>query len=264
MKKYDRKKVLIAILVVILVLSGALYYIHTGEKENEKGITAMEGAKIANKNAEIWNSRASLVYVTGMGEIYSYGKCDKWRYTYSDNNPDLNLSKGFEVIVFENGSSIEREIDHPPATHEIDSWKIDSTKALEIAKSSDNIRTYLEKHDDAYIESVVLTANESGCAWSISWMSWGFWDDPQSAVINIDATTGEVLYVEATPGSSLSTDEVCMIFYIVITLIFTAMLSVSYILGKRAVEKEKSRMRIEMERKSAEEAVREWDRRHGR
>jgi len=220
-------KIFLVIILSSLTLA-SLFMIHNDSNE-ERGISALDGLNVANERAREWNPDASLVYVTGMGKIYSNGKCDKWRYTYSDNAPDINISKGFEIVVFWNGSYEEREIDHPPATHEIDKWNIDSTKALEIAKSSGHIRTYLEKHDDAYIESIVLTANESGCAWSISWMSWGFLDNPQTAVINIDATTGEVLYVEA----DLSDGSSYLICFVPVVIIISILLVISLSMSKR-------------------------------
>ena len=219
-----KMKILLAIILSSLCLA-SLFMIHNVSNE-DRGISALDGLNVANERAREWNPDASLVYVTGMG-IYSNGKCDKWRYTYSDNAPDINMSKGFEIIVFWNGAYEEREKDHPPATHEIDKWNIDSTKALEIAKSSRHMRTYLEKHDDAYIESIVLTANESGCAWSISWMSGGFLDNPQTAVINIDATTGEVLYVDVdlSDGSSYL---ICLVpLVIIISILLVILLSKS-------------------------------------
>jgi len=191
---WAKNRKILAIIMIGIILSITISAILYSYNES-KGISAAEGLNKANELAEQWNSSAVLVYVQAMGEIYRDGKCEKWGYSYSNNNSNINQSKGFVITVFADFTYVTGERESPPSPHPIIIWKIDSDDAIQIAKSNPEITQWLDKYNNANIQSMVLTANSNASGWGIAWNDPGFMDDPHTAVININAITGEVLDV---------------------------------------------------------------------
>jgi len=179
------KYILVALVAAIIVVASIGLVLMTNESQ---GITALEGNEIANSLAKEWNESAELVYVMGMGEKYSDGRCEKWGYTYTNNNPDMNLSKGFALTICANGSIYSGELEHPPSPSIINDWIIDSDTAVEIAMSDSSIRDFMRTYYSEYLEYFTLTAG----GWRIIWNDWGFMDDPHNIAVRIDATSGEI------------------------------------------------------------------------
>ena len=194
-KILKRQPHLFIIIPVIIIIISALFYVVFFNEAS--GITAMEGKEIADNLAIEWNESAELVHVMGMGQKYENGKCEKWGYSYSNNNTYI-FSKGFTVTVFENGSFYIGELERPPSILSIKNWSIDSDKVVDIAKSNPNIEQWLNTYRNDDPQSIFLIAlTNDTVIWEIEWSNSGFMDDPKWAQIQIDATTGEVLFVDA-------------------------------------------------------------------
>ena len=170
----------------ILIFTG---YTLTHINPNLDVITAMEGKSEADNLAQKWNDSAVLV------AVYGYGNSGEWRYSYSSNHASINLSTGFDVFICANGTNVTEEREHPPSPYPISNWNIDSINAIKIAQSNSEIKEWLNKYDNAKLQSIILTANESSSAWGIAWSDAGFMDDPHTIAIGIDARTGEVIDV---------------------------------------------------------------------
>jgi hypothetical protein len=186
------KYILVALVVIVIVAASIGYYLI--KDVGVEGITALEGKITADEIAKNWNSSAGLVYVMAMGEIYSDGRCEKWGYSYTNNNPNMNLSTGFAVTIYANGSVNSGE-QEPPSPSIINDWIIDSDKAYEIARTNPEIKNWLREYHNANLQSLVLTANQTTSAWGIVWNDPGFMDDPHTSAIGIDASTGVVIDV---------------------------------------------------------------------
>ena len=193
----SKTKVIIIIslaIIVILVVASIRMYLITNES---KGITAMEGKETADRIAKEWNESAVLYYIMGIGEIYDNGRCEGWRYEYINQPEDVNDSVRNYVIIFENGTTQTVDKPSPMNVNTFSNWNIDCEHAVEIAKANGEIKQWLAKYGGTQIQSITLSADENNTGWGIVWSDTGFMDDPHSAGINIDAATGEVLYVEA-------------------------------------------------------------------
>ena len=123
------------------------------------------------------------------------------------------------LTVNKDGSVSERQSTKQPDEFPIFNWTIDSDEAYSIAMKNEKINEYIERYDDEVVDSFYLSGTENGDpVWRITWMaSSGFVpDNPHPAEIQINATTGEVLYVDADlSGSSSSIGNICMGFSIV-------------------------------------------------
>jgi len=188
------------IIVVIIAITIVVATIFLGRQMSSRGITALERRDIADGLASTWNSSAILVNVMGMGNKYSDGTCSEWGYSYSNNHPDINKSKGFFVTVYTNGSYVTGEVEHPPSPQSLHNWSVDSIESVSIAKSNPEISEFLSSYPNAKIERIVFIGEiirSNGCLMNIQWSDPGFMDNPHSARIWIDATNGEVIDVEA-------------------------------------------------------------------
>ena len=203
MSEYKRKNMLLSILVVFVVVVSALMYYQTEHGEDKNGITAMEAKAIADDVSLNWSKDATLVYVHGTRESQDNGKYMAWGFTYA-RSVNSNISIG--IHVFSNGSTYEEIRTRYSFQYAIYNWTVDSDKAYSIALKNENIKAFLGKYPDAEVESFSLSSsgNSSHPVWKIEWVDWGFWDDPHWAKIQIDATSGEVLYAEAHIGSAMT------------------------------------------------------------
>ena len=145
----------------------------------------------ANYLALEYSNTSKLVYIYSIGEIKEDGTAFKWRYTYA------NVSNGLEVIIDSNGDYQMNELESPPSTAQIVNCTLDSDEAIEIAYSNPTISNYLEKYPRADVVRIAFGARINNSVCSIEWTDSGFADDPHNARIWIDATTGEILDVEA-------------------------------------------------------------------
>ncbi len=217
----DSKKrtVIFSIFAVILMLSVISIYTQHGGGQNTEKITAMDGKSTADKIAIEWNNSATLVGGGLCGEIDNEGKATCWTFAYQ-NNMNGNGTYEFNVKVYGNGETKTwiLWLNAPTSTHKIEGWTIDSDEAYSIAMKNEKIKAFLHKYPDAEVDSFSLhsSGNSSHPVWKIEWVDWGFLDNPHWAEIQIDATTGNVLYVNADlTGSSISAQDVCIGFSIV-------------------------------------------------
>ncbi len=263
MKEHERKKVMIATFIVLLVLGGALYYQFAYVKEDE-GITAMEGKEIADNIALNWSENATLIQI-GTSLISESGKADTWYVMYELPTKIGTVGETKEFKVFSNGTV--KEIFSSSGKYWgkslEENWSIDSDKLISIATSNERMKEWLSNHHDAEIEDFGIGINleySENPICVISWMSWGLWDNPQSARIIIDADTGEVLYVEAAPGSSLSMQDICVGFFIVLIAVVAA----AVLIVRKKSMKEQEKRRLEEEKINMQNEIGKWDEEHGK
>lgn len=191
------QKITIVCLVIVIVVVGVFAFTYLqNQTEPINYFTAMEGKECADTYATDTNITAVLYSVRAVGEINNDGESTQWRYIYGNYSSEGEYITGFEIVVNSNGSRVFCEIERPITNNYISNWTIDSPEALEIAKENPEIKQWLNKYDAAKLETIVVTAGNESSIWYILWSDSGVIDDPHSAVIKLDANTGEVLYVE--------------------------------------------------------------------
>ena len=226
---YDKKKILIFSIIAMLGLGSAIF-IHI-LNTNSKGITAMEGKSAADEIALRWNSSAIFVGMGNCGQIDEEGKCTCWIYQYQ-NKMDGNGTYRLNIKIYYNREN-KTEIlwlNAPTSTARIKNWTIDSDEAYSIAMKNEKIKAYMDRYANAGVDIFSLTGSQSGNpVWEIAWVDWGFMDDPHWAKIQIDATTGEVLYVEA----DLSDGSSYLICFVPVVIIISILLIILLSMSKR-------------------------------
>ena len=184
---------LIAIIIVAIVVISSLFYFAI---QNTR-ITAMEGREIADGVALDWNNTAVLVTIHNIGSVGRSGFSSEWRYTYANFTDDINLTRALDVIVSYDGTWAINERERPPTRYAIVNWTYDSDKIVELARDQSEIEYYLLRFPNAKIETMALSCGlDEQHIWYILWSNSGFIDDPHSAVIKLDANTGEILFLE--------------------------------------------------------------------
>ena len=175
---------LIAIIIVVTLLAVSIIKpVNTFE-----GITALEGYEIA----EMYSENGTLFHVQLPSVQIRDGLADGWKYSYGyyDNNGDI--THNVAIYVFSNNTVLIRNssgVGYPGG--KITNWTIDSDEAYSIAMSDDRIKDF-----EGTLRYMNLDYFDDKLTWYISWGKSGFLDDPKWANIEIDATTGEVLYVD--------------------------------------------------------------------
>ena len=180
--------------IAFLIILSVLFTLNI--RNNSNGITAMEGLVIAENRVSEEYEGVLLVAARSFASVDSSGHCDKWLYYYRNANQTLEV----QCIVSKNGS-IELIEDFLPGPYlsPLTNWTIDSDKSVELAVNDSSIKAYLNQYNNARIESIYFTAGMENNTTTFCWIEWsdsGFMDDPHSAVIKLDANTGEVLYVD--------------------------------------------------------------------
>ena len=175
------------------------------KKSNDfDGITAKEGYSKALEEAYKWNQTAKVLLIRKNSEVIS-GKASEWRYEFGviDEN---NKNDSIDIVVHEDGT-IERSNPYwsGPYEFEIGKWEIDSDEAYNNAIKTPEIKNYLNKYGKSvHIDSFGLRTcaedveYKNKTVWGIAWYGDVTGDeDYKGARIEIDANTGEVLYVKA-------------------------------------------------------------------
>jgi len=188
-------KILVVILIIVMLFSLFAYIQIKKDSNNRDGITALEGKSIADEVALNWSKNGTLIYVTNGGTIHD-GLCNAWDYVYIES-PSMpliaNESNCIGIRVLENKSYVLGPGgigNHKP----INSWIIDSDKAIELALLNEDIKSFMTHHPSMYS---FFLSNASGTPnWFIEWTYDAGFDNPKWAQIKIDANTGAVLYVD--------------------------------------------------------------------
>lgn len=202
----NKKRLMIAasLLIMVIVIS-TVYYLCLPVNNIDAGITAMDGKLIVDTLAHEWCDNATLYHIRKASEMVDDGTFSKWIFIYCDSQNISSNTTYIEIELCSNGSSriIDEDIiglSTPPFSKPISNWTIDSDKAYEIAHSDEKIQSFFSNYDpvvDSF--SLRIDMDTQKTIWSI------YWDDTSSASsfenyhrasIEIDATTGEVIYVE--------------------------------------------------------------------
>jgi len=229
---YKKQKIAGMIIVTIFLI----LFLSLQLSQNDKhGISAKEGKEIADSIAKNWHNDSVFVYCGSMGSCKD-GLAEEWYYVYyspSTKVVEYNITKYEQSFIYVNangytkidsGFAVDSAIGLPARN-----WVLDSTDVAQIAKDNPTISAYLSKYKNpsAGYTLQVIESYPNRTTWSIGWIDWGVMDDPHSARIYIDATTGEVLYVEAdlTDGSSYL---ICLVpLVIIISILLVILLSKS-------------------------------------
>jgi len=245
------------VVLVIVVLVGAYQY---RSIEESKWITAMEGKDLADALASNWSKNATLIGVR-LASGYEKNGCSKaWFYDYVNSSSIITGTADIiEIMVYYNKTAFVTGYFKQNTTYEtiypIRNWSIDSDEAYEIARNNDEIRRFLSNDPAVYVFS--LHGSDSSPKWFIEWTYDAGFDNPRWASITIDATTGEVLHVEADL-SGFSLRNVCVGF----SVVFLVVVAVAVFLAER--KKHWGRKRTNIEEEMLGEEKEERDVGHGR
>lgn len=191
-KMIKKSKILLTLLVIVtLVIIGIFLSIIPDEKE---AITAMDGKIVADEIASNWSVNATLVGVRKSGSANTQNQFQSWYYIYWDASNNSRPHKCIEIRINTTGYTEHTFEDWSSPNIPIENWNIDNDNAYEIAINNENIKSFL-KHNPI-IDGFSLSSGSNQAVWVIEWAYDAGIDDPKWARIEIDATTGEVLYVE--------------------------------------------------------------------
>ena len=186
------KLIIVSIIVIILVIASIGIYLIGG---GASGITAMEGREIADDVANNWSENATVITAKKAGEMQADGRFLTWDYMYINTEIITESTECIGIRIYSNGTFTVRDNASFGPYKPIISWNIDSNRAYEIAQENSAINTFLGRGPS--LEAFFLGSSTEKPIWILEWCDPGFMDDPKWAKIEIDANTGEVLYVEA-------------------------------------------------------------------
>jgi len=216
-KTMNKKGYLYVILIFIVILI-ALLFSNSNDFTGNKGITAKEAESICSPYATNWTENATLVEIR-TSSVSNQGEADVWYLVYAVPSEIGNKTDAVEFKVFSDRNVLKIERSPLPYWGKSleENWTLDSDKLISIATSNERMKEWLSRYHDAEIEDFGMGINlgySRNPICVISWISWGFLDDPHSARIIIDANTGEVLdFVRANvlprllPQDSLSSSS---------------------------------------------------------
>ena len=224
MNKKQRNIVFLTLVLALLLIFSVTMLSHQEDIKRYDEKDVLGGADAIAKS---WRNDSYLVEIRVGGDISSEGNyyVNSVFYVYLNKNYTGELRQGLEV-VYENGNYTKRYTQWPLSEDKpLGQWKIDCTDAYQIAINNDKIKAFMDRYPNAEIDGGLMLSNASGTpTWYIKMVDWGFLDDPHWAEIQIDATTGNVLYVNADlTGSSISAQDVCIGFSVVLIAIVAVM-----------------------------------------
>lgn len=184
---------IITILIVIIVIAatGTILLINNNESQ---GITAIEGEAIANPIAKNWNTSAVLIVASKGSNMEENGEFSLWYYKYINGPTIIDSSECLEIKVYSDGVTELRSNASIGDKTPINSWIIDSDEAYEISNSQNELVGFF--NHNPMLDHMSLSNSSGIPTWYIDWAYDAGFDDPKWAQIQIDANTGEVLYVE--------------------------------------------------------------------
>ena len=225
-KTMNKKGYLYVILIFIVILI-ALLFSNSNDFTGNKGITAKEAESICSPYATNWTENATLVEIR-TSSVSNQGEADVWYLVYAVPSEIGNKTDAVEFKVFSDRNVLKIERSPLPYWGKSleENWTLDSDKLISIATSNERMKEWLSRYHDAEIEDFGMGINlgySRNPICVISWISWGFLDDPHSARIIIDANTGEVLDFEAdlSDGSSYL---ICLVPLVIIISILLVIL----------------------------------------
>ena len=189
------KYILVALVVIVIVTASVGYYLIKDGEVGVDGITAMEGLDIANPLAKNWNTSAVLIVASKGSNMNGNGEFQLWYYLYTNTQNFTNTPQCLEIQVFSNGSYKLRYDAGIGDKRPINSYIIDSDKAYDIATAQSELKTFFIHNP--MLDHMSLSNSSGTPSWYIDWAYDAGFDNPKWAEIQIDANTGEVLYVEA-------------------------------------------------------------------
>lgn len=177
---------IIGLALIIIIATIGVFILSQNKFSNE--IKASEGNVIAEQLALNWSDNATLVHITGKPQ-----EAFAFRYWDTTNNA-INC---MEVTVYANKTTQTRLTRCLHDEYPISNWTIDSDEAYNIAMNNDKIKSFMRHNPALDSFSLASPTTTGNSVWYIHWAYNASIDDPKWAQIQIDANTGEVLYVEA-------------------------------------------------------------------
>jgi len=231
----ERNRVLIISLAMVSIIVMALFIVllqasHISNDNIVETAPEKEYFSLADGIAKNWSHKYHVINVRVSIEKSTKNEPDVI-YTYTNTSVGEIPVYCLEISIYEGGRYDTREYRWYSPNGEdkpLGNWSVDSKEAYEIMINNDKIKAFMDAYPNSKIDGGLMLSNVSGTpTWYIEMVDWGFMDDPHWAKIQIDATTGEVLYVEAdlTDGSSYL---ICLVpLVIIISILLVILLSKS-------------------------------------
>lgn len=208
-KILKRQPHLIIIVPVIIIIVCALFYVVFFYEASVEKVTAIEGKEVADEAALGHYDSAILVSISTEGvrwpdyiNITEDGRSTDWYYYYITSEIYGGNATSF-CIHFDEGEykmsytggplvSTSNLTDFISANH-LRNWSIDSSDAIQIAKSNTTFSNWLSANTGASLSIMGLEYDQDvkNACWLIEYS-----DGTYDAVIYIDAQTGAVIDVE--------------------------------------------------------------------
>jgi len=200
------KIILTALVISVIVVASIGYYLIKDAGVEE--ITALEGNEIADNIAQSWHQDSVLMGVGALVHQYNffnytadknYGYAIGWKYAFYSPSTEIEIGnqsmyQRLTVTVFSN-ATIETNETRESYIRSIDGWYIDSNDAYEIAQNNVGINDFNNR--SPILMTFILTSDDSITPkWQIGWFYDTDSDIAQRIEININASTGEVLYID--------------------------------------------------------------------
>ncbi len=204
-KILKRQPHLLIIIPIIIIIISALFYVVFFNETSVDEITAMEGEEIARLKILNWNENASPYIVMRLN--------DSWGYVYVDYSKNISTDwltmEWMSVFVYDNGTFTSlngtgilpqtSQWLYPENRTTIKNWVLDSSEAINIAKSNETISELIKQSENYDIIDMQLGASTEHINpyWAIRFEFEGEEIPIYNllTVITVDATTGEVLEI---------------------------------------------------------------------
>ena len=188
----DKTKFIVISLVIVIILIASLgiYLIEDGAG----GITAMEGKEIADEIAKEWSQDAVLSLIHKGSLMIHDGYFQIWGYYYLDSPIINNTTKCIGITVESNGDTFITHNISINGIRPITDFSIDSDEVYDIAKEIPDIASFIKTNPS--VEVFSLDASTGDSIWTIEWVGASVVDHARLAQVQIDANTGEVLFVQ--------------------------------------------------------------------
>lgn len=197
-RKFEFHNVFLITTVIIVVLFIGLTSFIVGcycwELSNgEKGISALQGKKIADTYAFSWCSGASLLTID-CGEMIKDGYFSSIRYEYWNNTDSSNNS--LEITVDNHFNTVCRVGGYQRHRTPVSDSITDSPEIFSNFRSNSEVDSFLSVNG-GYAENFYLyyDVDYNTTVWYIHWYSGGFMDDPHSISALFNASTGATIKV---------------------------------------------------------------------
>lgn len=191
MDESKNKIILISLITIFIVIASLGVYL---VEDGVNGITALEGKEIADELAHEWSQDAILYAINEGSLMVGEGYFQIWGYYYFDSPNVTTATECLGITVESNGDTFIFHNSTIDKTIPISDISLDSDDAYDIAKNNLEIDTYLESNPS--VELFSLDSSTGIPIWTIEFVEASLVDHARWALIQIDANTGEIIFIE--------------------------------------------------------------------